>query len=325
MPDSRNVCIQPLADGYRVRIEKDGRLHEEFTTRLPLSLVEKLARVRGRDAFERLGDPLAYAGLAEMLERRKLSLSGLRVLDVGCRYGSSSLAASRLGARQVVGIDISHEPLAIGRMILGELEGHPDLRGSAQVAFACIAPGQPLPFAAASFDAVLCNAVFEHVPPAQRPAMVRELWRLLRPGGYLLIHETPNRWWPRDTHTTKLWLVPYLPRPLVQVEADLFCHRFTHEQVHNWNYMLTAGVRGVSYPEIAHHAPGHDSTLDRRADDIRGYFDLMLRQYHSPRQRAMNRLYRFLCRVLEWIICKPLRLPNTTVIPNLYMALRKTG
>ena len=42
-----------------------------------------------------------------------------------------------------------------------------------------------------AFDAVLCMEVIEHVPPARRRALVRELFRVLRPGG-LLVLSTPD-------------------------------------------------------------------------------------------------------------------------------------
>ncbi len=55
-----------------------------------------------------------------------------------------------------------------------------------------------VPFAAESFDAVLCTQVLEHVPEPQR--IFAETWRVLRPGGRLLLtapqynalHEEPR-------------------------------------------------------------------------------------------------------------------------------------
>ncbi len=48
-----------------------------------------------------------------------------------------------------------------------------------------------LPFRAESFDLVTSKYVFEHL---ERPlAVMREIRRVMRPGGHLLIH-TPNRW-----------------------------------------------------------------------------------------------------------------------------------
>lgn len=52
---------------------------------------------------------------------------------------------------------------------------------------------QSVPEADASFDLITANMVFEHLDD---PAVVlREVSRLLRPGGRLVMH-TPNRWYP---------------------------------------------------------------------------------------------------------------------------------
>ena len=55
-----------------------------------------------------------------MLKRRHLSLAGMDVLDFGCRHGSSSIAAARLGAASVVGIDVDIEALRLARMVAAE-------------------------------------------------------------------------------------------------------------------------------------------------------------------------------------------------------------
>ncbi|HTG46425.1 MAG TPA: class I SAM-dependent methyltransferase [Actinomycetota bacterium] len=56
---------------------------------------------------------------------------------------------------------------------------------------AVVADLASLPYEDASFDLIFSKYVFEHL---DRPvAVLRELRRVLRPGGHLLIH-TPNRW-----------------------------------------------------------------------------------------------------------------------------------
>jgi SAM-dependent methyltransferase len=51
--------------------------------------------------------------------------------------------------------------------------------------------GVALPFAAETFDVVMSFDVFEHIPDSD--AHLREVWRVLRPGGAYLM-QTPNKW-----------------------------------------------------------------------------------------------------------------------------------
>src|SRR5438093_2011599 len=50
-----------------------------------------------------------------------------------------------------------------------------------------------LPWPDGSFDRVLSGDVIEHLDPAAGEAMLREAFRVLRPGGTLVVHTAPNR------------------------------------------------------------------------------------------------------------------------------------
>jgi SAM-dependent methyltransferase len=96
------------------------------------------------------------------------------VLDAGC--GSGRVFQHRLAGRvrRVVGVDVTDEPRA-NPNIDGAVTG--DLRA--------------LPLRDASFDLIVMSHVAEHLSEAE--AAFRELARVLRPGGRLLLL-TPNRW-----------------------------------------------------------------------------------------------------------------------------------
>ncbi|MDP3949147.1 class I SAM-dependent methyltransferase [Microbacterium sp.] len=96
-----------------------------------------------------------------------------RMLDAGCGPG---LWTEYLydGHRDVVGVDIAAEFLAAARTRLPHLEfEHASLRD--------------LPFADASFGGILAWYSLIHIPPADIPAILVELARVLEPGGSLLI------------------------------------------------------------------------------------------------------------------------------------------
>ena len=125
-------------------------------------------------------------GIADEVARF-VSLRGRRVLDVGCQTGALPIALSRRGAC-VTGVDVD-EKLVDGARL--RARGH-GVSPTFQVALA-----EALPFADASFDAVTFVDVIEHVADAR--AALRELARVLRPGGTLYLFG-PNRLSP------SLWL-----------------------------------------------------------------------------------------------------------------------
>jgi len=109
-----------------------------------------------------------------------VSLRGRRVLDVGCQAGSLPIALCKRGAA-VTGVDVD-EKLIEGARIRA--------RGHGVAPTFAVAVAEALPFADASFDAVTFVDVIEHVADAR--AAVREIARVLRPGGTLYLFG-PNR------------------------------------------------------------------------------------------------------------------------------------
>jgi SAM-dependent methyltransferase len=118
--------------------------------------------------------PPEFRGMYQRFEDalRECIPAGDRVLDAGCGSGRSFRYELAPGCR-VVGVDIGAE-----------------LRDNPNVASRVRGDVQRLPFADASFDAVLASHVMEHLP---RPdEALAEVARVLKPGGRFLLL-TPNR------------------------------------------------------------------------------------------------------------------------------------
>jgi 2-polyprenyl-6-hydroxyphenyl methylase/3-demethylubiquinone-9 3-methyltransferase len=118
--------------------------------------------------------------------RKRCALRGAAVLDVGCGGGLLSEAMAGEGAN-VVALDLAPELIEIAKLHLLEARAtRPALRVEYRVQSAESIAAEM----AASFDAITCMEMLEHVPdPA---AIVAACATLLKPGGRLFV-STLNR------------------------------------------------------------------------------------------------------------------------------------
>jgi demethylmenaquinone methyltransferase / 2-methoxy-6-polyprenyl-1,4-benzoquinol methylase len=119
-------------------------------------------------------------GWRKKVVRRLTSARPDRVLDVATGTGDLAIAIARAGARQVVGVDIAEEMLQVGRL---KLEA-PDLAGRVTLESG---DAENLPFGDNEFDAA--SVAFGVRNFENLSAGLREMARVLRPGGRLLILE----------------------------------------------------------------------------------------------------------------------------------------
>jgi ubiquinone/menaquinone biosynthesis C-methylase UbiE len=118
----------------------------------------------------------------KQLQLEELELTpGVRLLEVGFGRGEFLYQCARRGAA-VSAIDYSPAALEIGRETLADFP-EADLR---------VADCKDLPFAADSFDRVYSGDVLEHQDLEDGAAMLREMYRVLAPGGFLFVHTSPN-------------------------------------------------------------------------------------------------------------------------------------
>src|SRR5579885_847353 len=114
--------------------------------------------------------------------------SGKQVLEVGCGQGSTANYLPQRGAT-VIALDMSLESLRQTRAGAREL-------GHASRLIPARADAEHLPFPSESFDAVVSLGVLHHT--ADTAAAIREVHRLLKPGGtaIIMLYRTGNpKWW----------------------------------------------------------------------------------------------------------------------------------
>lgn len=121
---------------------------------------------------------------ARWLLRREpgLQAGGLALLDYGCGAGDLMRVLAGSGARAAfTGCDVS------GGMLAETEKRWPAGFGAAPTLAA--QDGANTPFASGQFDIVTISAVLHHVPVEERPAVYRELGRVLKPGGRIYVFE----------------------------------------------------------------------------------------------------------------------------------------
>ena len=126
--------------------------------------------------------------IRNLLGREGQDLQGKSVLDLGCGFGMTCLALSVLGARRVCGVDVVRGMLETFSAVLRDLDTPLRVLPAAS-------QSRELGCADRSFDIVIVVEAFSHFLDQQ--ATLREVWRVLKPGGILIIADDNNGANPR--------------------------------------------------------------------------------------------------------------------------------
>ena len=107
--------------------------------------------------------------------------SDARVLEIGSGSGRYALSIAESIGCEVLGLDLNEFAVENANRLATEAGI------SARARFQTCDVSKPLLFESASFDAAFSNDVICHIP--NRPALLRELHRVLKPGGKLLFSD----------------------------------------------------------------------------------------------------------------------------------------
>ncbi len=101
--------------------------------------------------------------------------SAQAVLDVGCNVGHLLQGLSQIKPDlHLAGVEVNAEAVSAARRTLPSASLH-------------VCGAEAMPFGDAEFDCVTCVEVLEHIPVELRRPALREICRVLKPGGQLLL------------------------------------------------------------------------------------------------------------------------------------------
>jgi SAM-dependent methyltransferase len=103
----------------------------------------------------------------------------IRILDFGCGVGQATpFFKQYFPQAELLGADVSSDSIVVAQQRNGSL-AHYTLFGE----------DDPLPYEDGSVDIAITACVLHHIPHAHHPRVLRDIWRVLRPGGFFFVFE----------------------------------------------------------------------------------------------------------------------------------------
>jgi SAM-dependent methyltransferase len=278
------------------------------------NLLYALAELKGEwfcDSYQRFEHPNYIQKNFDLtLELYSIKLKGLKILDFGCGFGVSSYLMIKRGANQIVATDLEEKNLVFARRLFDSM-GYGSLVE--------LRPGQlDLRLDEHSFDLIWLQAVTEHLLPGERRAYFQEFWKALRPNGLLVVTETPNRFWPYETHTTGgRWFISWMkPEKVFQRMRNDPRFKFYSD-----TDFYRSGIIGSTYGQLLDYL-GRPRDCEQLTPRLKGYVRLLCSRAirKSMPRRFAGTLYEW----LEPVAAGLFKRPVTAFMPYLnQVAFRK--
>jgi ubiquinone/menaquinone biosynthesis C-methylase UbiE len=195
------------------------------------------------------------------------------VVDIGTGRGELLVAALDAGAARAVGIEYSDAAVALAQQTLA-VHGVAPERGEVLAADA-----RAVPLPADCADLVTMLDVVEHLAPAELAASLREAYRLLRPGGRILVHTFPTRTiyavtyrlqrlavptrlrrWPRDPRNDWERLMHVNEQTIASLRTALRSAGFSRVDVHPGIWVATDFLPDPRAARLYHRLARHRLT-----------------------------------------------------------------
>lgn len=268
---------------------------KSIVTEYSKEFIEKLFHLKGKYVCDELhresvSIPYRLGFIVEAYNFVKDSRK-LDVLDFGSGVSSSTLAiSSLLRPANITCLELEENFVKLAKSRVD----HHSLRN---IEFVQSNGGLDLPevLKERQFDVIILSAVVEHMLPEERKNLLPKLWSLLKPGGHVVVYETPHRWFPIEVHTTSLPLLNYIPLALAWRIGSYFTRKNKHRR--EKIAMLRAGLRGTSKREMRRYLGSEAVFLEPEGDNKKDIIDIWFSSdYHRSRKKEIT-----------YIVCKALK------------------
>jgi 2-polyprenyl-3-methyl-5-hydroxy-6-metoxy-1,4-benzoquinol methylase len=267
----------------------------KIITDYEVDFIEVLFQIKGKHTCDELHREKVSIPhrLLSIVDVYKLNLENrqLDILDFGSGSSSSTLAiASMFKHNHITCLEIEEELIKLAKK---RIEHH----NIKNIEF--FRPDNPRELPATlkkkSYDLCILNAVVEHMLPEERRSLLPQLWKIIKPGGHILIYETPHRWFPIEVHTTGLPFINYLPISGAWRLGSFLTKKNSHRR--NKYEMLRAGLRGVSQREIQKHLGAEATLVLPNTSSVKDIIDMWYASdYHRSFQKKIT--YR-VCKIIK--------------------------
>jgi SAM-dependent methyltransferase len=313
LPDKRKLLtVKPLSPALFIARKSvttsypDELIELIFTIKGPSYVCDEIARDENPDYVRRSleTDFLAYFP--------REYFSARRILDFGCGSGASTMILYRLFPQAtIIGIELDPQLLSIAKARARHY-GFPESQLLQSPS------GTEIPSELGMVDCVVMSAVYEHLLPAEREAILPRLWAIINNNGVLFLNQTPHRYTPVETHTTGLPLINYLPDFIAHKVACRFSKRIALDE--SWTTLLRRGIRGATEYEVLNTlrptSDGHPVLLNPFREGIHDRIDLWFRMSVQARWPLIKRALYMVYKTIK--LCTGL-----TLVPSLSLAVQK--
>ncbi len=220
MSDTESKDIKKEYEQSNIQEDEDIRLKSQM---------EKMV-----DSYDSYMKKITF-GRENVLREMTVSLAEIKpgdcVLEIGCGTGTLTLEAKRKAdpAGKVCGIDIIPGMIEISRQKAAKAQLDVDFQ---------LGSIAEIPFSESAFDVVICSFMIFHMSEAVRNKGIKEIYRVLKPQGKLLVLDLALPTNPVSRAVAKIFLGFMLKHDLNELLPQMEASGFSRMEIKQANYRV---------------------------------------------------------------------------------------